>query len=56
LVDHGPLQHLGNGVYVITECGENYLAGDIDTAEDSPDGKVDMSNTDNDGTGQPDEV
>lgn len=37
LVDHGLLDHLGNGVYVITDRGERYLAGDLDTAEDAPD-------------------
>lgn len=33
LVEHGLLQHLGNGVYVITEDGERYLDGELDTAE-----------------------
>lgn len=33
LVNYGLLTHLGNGVYVITEDGERYLAGEIDTAE-----------------------
>lgn len=33
LVDHGLLQHLGNGVYVITEAGEQYLSGELDTGE-----------------------
>jgi len=37
LKDHGLLQHLGNGVYVITERGERYLAGEISTYEDEPD-------------------
>lgn len=37
LADHGLLQHLGNGVYVITERGEAYLDGEIDVAEDAPD-------------------
>jgi len=32
LVEHGLLDHLGNGVYVITERGEQYLDGEIDTA------------------------
>ncbi|WP_269782716.1 hypothetical protein [Halobacterium wangiae] len=27
------LQHLGNGVYVITQRGEDYLAGDLDADE-----------------------
>lgn len=33
LVDHGLLQHLGNGVYVLTDDGEAYLEGELD-AED----------------------
>lgn len=33
LVDYGLLKHLGNGVYVITETGENYLDGKCDAAE-----------------------
>lgn len=37
LADHGLLRPLGNGVYVITERGEAYLAGDLDTAADAPD-------------------
>lgn len=37
LADHGLLQPVGNGVYTITERGEAYLAGDLDTHEDAPD-------------------
>ncbi|MEA5388327.1 helix-turn-helix domain-containing protein [Haloarculaceae archaeon H-GB11] len=37
LVKHGLLKHLGNGVYIITERGERYLDGEIDTSEDAPD-------------------
>lgn len=37
LEEHGLLRHLGNGVYVITERGERYLDGEIDTSEDAPD-------------------
>lgn len=37
LVERGLLKHLGNGVYVITERGERYLDGEIDTSEDAPD-------------------
>ena len=33
LADYGMVQHLGNGVYRITETGTQYLEGDID-AED----------------------
>jgi len=37
LVEHGLLKNLGDGVYVITERGERYLDGEIDTSEDAPD-------------------
>lgn len=37
LNEHGLMQHLGNGVYVITERGEGYLDGEISTYEDEPD-------------------
>lgn len=37
LVSHGLLEDLGNGVYTITERGERYLDGEIDTSEDAPD-------------------
>lgn len=33
LAEHGMLNHLGNGVYVITERGEQYLDGEFDAAE-----------------------
>lgn len=31
LSEHGLLKHLGNGVYVITDEGEQYLEGELDT-------------------------
>ena len=37
LAEHGLLKHLGNGVYVMTDRGEAYLDGEIDTPEDAPD-------------------
>jgi DeoR/GlpR family transcriptional regulator of sugar metabolism len=37
LAEHGLLKPLGNGVYVITERGEKYLDGELDTGEDAPD-------------------
>ncbi|MFB6179549.1 MAG: MarR family transcriptional regulator [Halorientalis sp.] len=37
LVEHGLLEHLGNGVYIITERGERYLDGELDTTERAPD-------------------
>jgi len=33
LVNHGLLQHLGNGVYIITDEGEQYLDGELDAAD-----------------------
>lgn len=33
LAEHDLLRHLGNGVYVLTEEGEEYLKGEIDVAE-----------------------
>jgi len=33
LAEHGLLQDLGNGVYVLTEIGENYLDGEVDANE-----------------------
>ena len=31
LAEHGLLQPVGNGVYIITERGEKYLDGELDT-------------------------
>ena len=36
LAEHGLLNDLGNGVYIITEQGEQYLDGEID-ADELPD-------------------
>lgn len=33
LTEYGLTQHLGNGVYRITEDGERYLAGELDATE-----------------------
>lgn len=33
LAEYGMLNHLGNGVYVITQKGEDYLEGDLDAGE-----------------------
>lgn len=33
MVDYGLLQHLGNGVYIITDIGEQYLDGECDAAD-----------------------
>ena len=37
LAEHGLLKPVGNGVYVITERGEKYLDGEIDTHVDTQD-------------------
>lgn len=37
LVERGLLREVGNGVYMITDRGEGYLRGEIDTSEDAPD-------------------
>mgnify|MGYP003835789001 CR=1 FL=1 len=37
LADHGLIKPLGNGVYLITDRGEAYLDGELDTHEDVPD-------------------
>ena len=47
LAEHGLLQHLGNGVYIITDRGEAYLDGKIDVAEDSQDGINEVSENGN---------
>jgi predicted transcriptional regulator len=54
LVEHGLLKHFGNGVYVITERGERYLDGEIDTHEERPD-EVDTDTT-NEGAGDAGQV
>jgi len=33
LAEHGLLQPLGNGVYVITESGSGYLKGELDAGQ-----------------------
>lgn len=40
LADRGLLRHVGNGVYVITDRGERYLDGDLDTEDDAPEEEV----------------
>lgn len=36
LVNHGLLRNLGRGVYTITDQGEQYLRGELDTTEEGP--------------------
>ncbi|WP_425504402.1 MarR family transcriptional regulator [Salinilacihabitans rarus] len=33
LLDFGLIRHLGNGVYIITDEGQQYLDGELDAAE-----------------------
>lgn len=43
LAEHGMVKHLGNGVYIITELGEDYLDGEVDAdqlSELSDDGET----------------
>ncbi|MWG34150.1 Lrp/AsnC family transcriptional regulator [Halomarina oriensis] len=37
LAEHGFTARVGNGVYVITERGKSYLAGELNAAENQPD-------------------
>lgn len=53
LNEHGLLQHLGNGVYVITERGEGYLDGEISTYEDEPDKIPESDNGTDNGVSSP---
>lgn len=52
LNEHGLVQHLGNGVYVITERGEQYLDGEISTYTDEPD-EIPETDEENDGVPSP---
>ena len=42
LADHRLLKPVGNGVYIITDRGEAYLDGELDTHEDAPDDLPEM--------------
>ncbi len=33
LLDYGLIRHLGNGVYIISDKGQQYLDGELDAAE-----------------------
>jgi predicted transcriptional regulator len=48
LTEHSLMQHLGNGVYVITERGKRYLDGEISTYKDEPDKIPETDETDGD--------
>jgi hypothetical protein len=43
LADHNLVKPLGNGVYRITERGERYLDGELNTSEDAPDEVPDVN-------------
>ncbi|SER17698.1 helix-turn-helix domain-containing protein [Natrinema salaciae] len=49
LAEHGLLTHLGNGVYVITERGEAYLDGELDTGEAGSDASLEADSGNGDG-------
>ncbi|WP_420182396.1 MarR family transcriptional regulator [Haloarcula sp. KBTZ06] len=51
LAEHGLVKDLGNGVYRITERGEKYLVGEIDTSENAPD-KVESHSDDGPSVGE----
>ena len=51
LAEHGLLNHLGNGVYVITDRGEAYLDGELDTSEDAPEESLGSPDTPENGNG-----
>ncbi|WP_311170618.1 winged helix-turn-helix domain-containing protein [Halobellus ordinarius] len=44
LAEHGLLRSLGNGVYVITDAGTEYLEGDLD-ADELPESSEDHSSS-----------
>ncbi len=50
LADHGLLRKIGDGVYILTERGERYLDGEINTYEDQPD---EVPESDNEDSGVP---
>lgn len=53
LADHGLLKPVGNGVYVITDRGEAYLDGELDTHEDAPEEPLEESADDENGVQSP---
>ena len=52
LEEHSLLRNIGDGVYVLTERGEGYLQGEINTYENQPDRVSEEDETDN-GTASP---
>lgn len=57
LAEHGLVENVGNGVYRITERGEQYLEGELNMAEDAPEESLD-SDTNNgvNGASEPNEA
>jgi Mn-dependent DtxR family transcriptional regulator len=53
LAEHGLLNPVGNGVYVITDRGEAYLDGELDTHEDAPEEPLEESADDENGVQSP---
>jgi len=54
LVEEGLLNHLGNAIYTITDDGEKYLSGDLDTqnwiyVDDETTGSVSMEKGEQEG-------
>nr|WP_244605190.1 MarR family transcriptional regulator [Halorussus halobius] len=47
LAEHGLLKAVGNGVYVITDRGEAYLQGELDTHEDAPEEPIETEEANN---------
>jgi hypothetical protein len=45
LADYGMVQHLGNGVYRITETSEGYLEGEVDAEDLEKDGPNEIDRT-----------
>nr|WP_233739929.1 winged helix-turn-helix domain-containing protein [Halovenus carboxidivorans] len=52
LAEHGLLRKVGDGVYLLTERGEGYLDGKINTYEDQPD-KVPETDDEDSGVSSP---
>jgi repressor of nif and glnA expression len=52
LAEHGLLRPVGDGVYILTERGEGYLDGEINTYEDQPD-KVPETDDEDSGVSSP---
>jgi len=47
LAEHDLLRAVGDGVYILTERGEGYLNGEVNTYEDQPDRVAETDDEDN---------